>query len=413
MSSSSSSLNPTTRSRTLLFISYRDSRAGASRSRRARIITNYDAAHDDDDEHERLINAEAGHISIDAELPPKWVDIADQVKEIIAGIQTKIAALDKLHAKHVLPGFSDRSAEEKEIEAATTDITKDFRQCQTLIQRIGSVPSHTFPPSRAGGSHHHHELAAKNVQRSLAAKVQELSATFRKKQRVYMEKLQGHAIKNQDLLAASGAVSLKGSAGMSALDEDVEAAAASSEGAVLRQVTAVDLSLDTRDRELTEIAKSIAQLAELFKDLSALVIDQGTLLDSVEYNVEQTAVHMEDAVKELETATRYQKNTGRRSCIFLLLLIIFGLIIVLIFKPRRHHSAPAPAPSSSSSTGDEDQTSVATGAMTLAGLGNAESVTAGLDALALDVVATSTPTPIPRMRRVRERRRGREVHVYR
>ena len=40
---------------------------------------------------------------------------------------------------------------------------------------------------------------------------------------------------------------------------------------------------------------------------------------------------------------RYQKNTGRRACIFLLLLIIFGLIIVLIFKPRRHaSSAPSP-----------------------------------------------------------------------
>lgn len=79
------------------------------------------------------------------------VDIADQVKEILAGIQTKskfrlprsfgcpiggavlpllilpcclVAALDKLHAKHVLPGFSDRTAEEREIEACTTDITK-------------------------------------------------------------------------------------------------------------------------------------------------------------------------------------------------------------------------------------------------------------------------------------------------
>ena len=71
--SSSSAPNPTTRSRTLLFISYRDSRAGTSRSRRSRVITNYDAAQDDDDdEHERLINAEPGHISIDAELPPKW-----------------------------------------------------------------------------------------------------------------------------------------------------------------------------------------------------------------------------------------------------------------------------------------------------------------------------------------------------
>ncbi|PIL34155.1 transporter [Ganoderma sinense ZZ0214-1] len=343
MSSSSSSLNPTTRSRTLLFISYRDSRAGASRSRRSRIVTSYDEAQNDDDEHELLINAEPGHISIDADLPPKWVDIADQVKEILAGIQTKIAALDKLHAKHVLPGFSDRTAEERDIEASTTDITKDFRQCSTLIQRIGSVPTHTFPPSQAGGSSHHHELAAKNVQRGLAAKVQELSATFRKKQRVYMEKLQGHAIKNQDLLAAAGAVSLKGSAGMSALAEDMEAAAQSNEGAVLR-LAALDDGLQTRDRELTEIAKSIAQLAELFKDLSALVIDQGTLLDSVEYNIEQTAVQMEDAVRELDTATRYQKNTGRRQCIFLLLLIIFGLIVVLIFKPRRHPSPPALPP---------------------------------------------------------------------
>jgi syntaxin 16 len=60
----------------------------------------------------------------------------------------------------------------------------------------------------------------------------------------------------------------------------------------------------TRDRELTDIANSIAALAELFKDLSALVIDQGTLLDSVEYNIEQTAVRMEDAVVELKEATK-------------------------------------------------------------------------------------------------------------
>ena len=50
---------------------------------------------------------------------------------------------------------------------------------------------------------------------------------------------------------------------------------------------------------------SIAELAELFKDLSVLVIDQGTLLDSIEYNVEQTAVYMNDAVQDLKVATRY------------------------------------------------------------------------------------------------------------
>lgn len=346
MSSGSSSSTPTTRSRTLLFISYRDSRASSSRFRRSRVIANYDDGLNDGDEQEHLISHDAGHVSIDAELPPKWVDIADQVEEILATTQAKITALDRLHAKHVLPGFSDRSAEEREIEAATTEITKDFRRCHVLIQRVGAEPEHAFPPAASGRSHHQ-ALAAKNVQRGLAAKVQELSATFRKKQRVYMEKLQGHAIKNQDLLIASGTMSSKGWEGLSAVDEDVEAAAASRNRAALAQdMMIADVDLRQRNHELTQIAQSIASLAELFKDLSVMVIDQGTLLDSVEYNIEQTAVQMEEAVRELNTATRYQKSTGRRKCIFLLVLIIFGLIITLIFKPRRHASSvPSPAPS--------------------------------------------------------------------
>jgi syntaxin 16 len=135
--------------------------------------------------------------------------------------------------------------------------------------------------------------------------------------------LQGHAIKNQDLLVASGVTSLKGSDALTAVDEDIEAAVrvpphfsgTRSHVLTLRSFRVqshsqlvdqqlLEPDLRARDRELTEIAKSIATLAELFKDLSSLVIDQGTLLDSVEYNIEQTAVHMSGAVKELEIATR-------------------------------------------------------------------------------------------------------------
>ncbi|CAK5265746.1 unnamed protein product, partial [Mycena citricolor] len=282
------------RSRTGLFLSYRDSRA---RPRHSYSESPFATA---DEEQEGLIPASpARHTTLDLDLPPKWVDISDQVHEVLADTQAKIAALEKLHAKHVLPGFTDRSFEEHEIEAMTTDITKDFRQCHALIQRIGTQP-HSFPPSQPSA---HTSLAAKNVQRGLAAKVQQLSGTFRKKQRVYMEKLQGHAIKNQDLLIASGTISLKGSEGMSAVDDDMAAASTTQ---VQSQSTLHDPSQQyaSRDRELTEIAKSINSLAELFKDLSALVIDQGTLLDSVEYNIEQTVDQVEDAVRELKVATK-------------------------------------------------------------------------------------------------------------
>ena len=69
--------------------------------------------------------------------------------------------------------------------------------------------------------------------------------------------------------------------------------------AVQAQEEQNDVDLWQRDREITETARSIGQLAELFRDLGALVIDQGSLLNSVEYNIEQTAVHLEDAASQL------------------------------------------------------------------------------------------------------------------
>lgn len=58
------------------------------------------------------------------------------------------------------------------------------------------------------------------------------------------------------------------------------------------------------------------------------------MLDSVEYNVQQTSRELVAAESELEEAARYQANTGRRKCILFLILIIVGLVIVLIYKPR-------------------------------------------------------------------------------
>ena len=84
-----------------------------------------------------------------------------------------------------------------------------------------------------------------------------------------------------------------------------------------------------------------------------LVIDQGSLLDSIEYNIQSVERDATEAGKELKAAEGYQKSTGKRKCIFLLLLIIFGLIIVLIFKPKRHRvEVSTPSPPSMTTTGE-------------------------------------------------------------
>lgn len=68
----------------------------------------------------------------------------------------------------------------------------------------------------------------------------------------------------------------------------------------MAQLESNEAAISQREREVNEIARSIAALAEIFRELQALVIDQGTLLDRIDYNIESTRVNMKVAVKELD-----------------------------------------------------------------------------------------------------------------
>ena len=120
-------------------------------------------------------------------LPPRWLDVQDEITELLARIVQQSAQLDKLHQKHVLPGFDDEAVkkrEESQIERTTQEITRGFHQCQKAIQRIETMVRDT---KKQGGLKRGDETMAKNIQIALASKVQEVSASFRKKQSTYLK----------------------------------------------------------------------------------------------------------------------------------------------------------------------------------------------------------------------------------
>jgi len=116
-------------------------------------------------------------------LPPRWADISDEVTDLLADIARKSQTLERLHQKHVLPGFNDedaKKAEEGEIEKLTQNITKGFHNCHRCIQRVEQMV-------REGNMTQAEEIMAKNIQISLATRVQESSAGFRKRQSAYLK----------------------------------------------------------------------------------------------------------------------------------------------------------------------------------------------------------------------------------
>jgi len=120
-------------------------------------------------------------------LPPRWADVTDEVTDLLADIARKSQALERLHQKHVLPGFDDDEAkrrEEGEIERLTQDITRGFHECHQCIQKVEQM----VKESKAQGTMTKaEETMARNIQTSLASRVQEASAGFRKKQSAYLK----------------------------------------------------------------------------------------------------------------------------------------------------------------------------------------------------------------------------------
>ena len=87
-----------------------------------------------------------------------------------------------------------------------------------------------------------------------------------------------------------------------------------------------------RSKDISELLTNISELGEVFKDLNILVVEQGTILDRIDYNIEQAQVHTEKAVTELLKAEKHQKSMRSTWCILALIILIVVFCIALIFK---------------------------------------------------------------------------------
>ena len=89
--------------------------------------------------------------------------------------------------------------------------------------------------------------------------------------------------------------------------------------------------IQERHKDITRLETSIAELHQLFLDMSVLVESQGELLDQIEYTVGQSVNYTGKAVEELRTANKYQKKTRRKMCcIICVILVVLAVVLIPI-----------------------------------------------------------------------------------
>ena len=79
----------------------------------------------------------------------------------------------------------------------------------------------------------------------------------------------------------------------------------------MKRLKTNDVAIAQREREIQDIAQGIIDITYIFKELHAKVIDQGTMLDRIDYNIENMSVNVKAADKELNVVCLHRFQDPR------------------------------------------------------------------------------------------------------
>lgn len=257
--------------------------------------------------------------------PPLWVDTVEQTQAGLAELKKKITILDNLHRNRLeFHSDADIAAVEKKIDSVTQEIKRLFGQTQAkivVISSIGNPKGVRLPDAE--------RRSRINVMRKLGSETQDQMRRFRQCQKKYMEELRGadHGDDRLDesVLGAGGNLTDAMDRGLSAEDKE--------------QLDMLQQRSNEREKEILAVVKSVSELHQMFTELNVLVIEQGSIVDRIDYNVDKALVNVKVANQELNKANEYQKKTRTMMCLLVELVVLIILIGIFSYKKTNSSSS--------------------------------------------------------------------------
>ena len=276
---------------------------------------------EDDDEHASLLR-DAGDLEIGngGQSTPGYVAQAEAVAFRIDRLRIKVDELcEALKTEAEKPLFEDdvnvSKALSKQVGAEIADV----------YARIKKLRSRTESSLRGLEAN----LAA-NVVRSLSDRLQEVTESLRLSQGDHLKRVEKREAENRlyfDDFSNDETAMATSAATPNAMP--MERVMTTQELLLLEEDTR---HLESREREINEIVRSISDLNLVFKELAQMVSEQGSVIDRIDYNVEHTQIKVKDGLEQLKKAERYQRKNRKMKCIFILAVIVVVLLIALAIK---------------------------------------------------------------------------------
>ena len=207
-----------------------------------------------------------------------------------------------------MPKFDDEENKkiEKIIELLVKDMTNKLYEVENKIKEI----------LNENINNEIDEVIKNNMKQSIYTKLSEFTRKFKMNQEIYMKKYR-ELVGNENLYNNND-------------NDNFDKNNSKKENFL--SLSDESNVLQKRDKEFGKLLNSVNELASIFKDMQNLVMQQGTILDRIDYNIENAAIKVNEGKKNLEKTEEIMKKSCYRKVMFTMLIIIFVEIVLILLK---------------------------------------------------------------------------------
>ena len=219
--------------------------------------------------------------------------------------------------QRLIPKFDDEENKKlnKSIKELSAEMTIELKDCQKILKEI--ISDKTDEDDTLLNNLNSKQIK-QNMKQNIITKINEFTKKFKLNQELYNNKFNDFVI-DEDI--ANKSFSMK--------KNDEEENKNSNDFLSTQENNS---QLRKRDQDLTNLLNSVNELAQIFKDMQILVMEQGTILDRIDYNIEVASTNISKGKKNITKADKHMKNNCFRNVIIVLIVIIFIEALLLVFK---------------------------------------------------------------------------------
>jgi syntaxin 16 len=242
---------------------------------------------------------------------PRYMDMYEQCNNLLKDLEIEFNKLKEEQQKRIVPTFDETNTKliNQNIQMISDKMTKKLKKCKYLTKELKTLLANSSLDDNI----------KINMYQNLLNRLAEISREMQINEEKYLQKYQELNGYEESFFTINNSNNLDSI-------ETLQSHAFNS-----NNKKKIDISKE-RNKEIDQMVNTVNELKNIFQDVSNMVIFQGTILDRIDYNTYQGRYNIRRGNRELEESHERLKSGCLRRLNQILIIAIFIMSILIIFK---------------------------------------------------------------------------------